>query len=515
MSFYNKDKNPFPFYKLEGDVWTNTKPLWFKNNCKGCCYMHRLPVGLAYFQLQIDAEVSGATDITVNVRKASDNTVVAGVALTKSVLQDADGLKYLIVTAQLSQSMLGDDYYISVASGYSKHYSEVFCVSQIKDHNITIEWSSTSGKVGNMVYLNNFKHSVNIDAVIVQREPEIEEETEEDGFGNEIPTLQILKQSYEMSFVVPNFIAQALAALPLHDKVNFINKAIGEETTELVEKHKYVTVKATPELDNCNSYVEITFTDETITKTACANEVIALNNPPMVSIVWNETSTTEPRLCEINDTCTQTLNSTVLDPDGNLDTLEWERSDDLQQTWTSLGAGTTKVVTENALGKYNYRLKATDTNGLSGYSNVLGYKLYDDTQPLTPVLEVLSSGLAALCASGTQGATNQFNITATANQLVKAKLLVTEYYGAGFVLQIKDRSDGSVVFTWTGGPLNSSVNANLNLEANGIGEFSIELCLNPCSGTTYTRATVLMTLLDTDNVTETDQDLIIEKYLTC
>lgn len=517
MSFYNKDKNPFPFYKLDGEVWSNTKPLWFRNNCKGCCYVHRVSSGTAYFQLQISSEVSGLASINVNVRKVLDNTVYSGIIITKTVLSDQDGSKYLSISAELGPSLVGDEFYISVETEFQKYYSEPFCVSQIKSNNIGIEWSSTSGKVGNLVYFNGFKNYINVDAVIVPLESNIEEETEEDGFGNETPTLQVLKQNYQLSFVVPNFIAQALSALPLHDKVSFINRALGESSTELVEGNKSISVKAVPELDNCFSYVEITYTDETIIKTACASEVYPLNTPPIADIAWNDTGTTENRTCDFNTSCSQVLKSTefTIDPDGNLDTLEWERSDDAGATWTSLGFGTTKTITETVIGKYSYRMKATDTYGLFSYSNILRYKLFNGNVGQTPVLELVSSGLSPLCSGGGEGASNLFNITASASQVVRSIVKVTDYFGSGFVLQIKERISGNVLLTWNGGGIGSSTNLNFSLDANGEGKYVVELCMNPCLGTIYTKAAVLITLLDTDNITETDQTLLTEKNISC
>ncbi|WP_179022059.1 hypothetical protein [Winogradskyella forsetii] len=521
MSFYNKDKNPFPFYKLEGEVWTNTKPLWFRTNCKSCCYKHRLGVGNAFFQLPISNEVTSAAQVSVNIRKVGDNTIVNGIAITKNVLVDSNGGKYVIINSDLQQSLVGDEYYISVDTTFNKYYSEPFCVSQLTDKYVSIEWSNSNTFVGALVYANNFKHVINVEAVIVPRESEIEEETEEDGFGNETPTLQILKQGYQLSFVVPNFIAQALAALPLHDMVNFINRTLGETSTELIESNKYVKVEVSPELDNCFSFVTIQYTDEIVTKTNCTNDVVFLNSPPITTIFWEDTGTNEDRVCQIDGTCEQTMMANVIDPDGNLETIEWQRSDDLGLNWVSFSfAGTTDIdtrtITETDLDSYQYRVKATDVNGMFGYSNILKYNLYDDL--ITPSLELEIASLTSNCSSQdaeSEGVTNIFDIAAGASQLVKAKLEVTEYFGSGFVFQLLDLGDSSVLSTWTGGPIGTNIVVDIPLDSEGSGQFATKLCLNSCSGTTYTRATVLMTLLDIDNITETNQTLITEKYIIC
>lgn len=295
MSFYNASKNPFPFYNLEGEIWTNTKPLWFKNQCKGnCCYLHKIATGLNYFQLQLDNQINSVSEVTVELRLVSDNTIVEGASISNAVFSDANSNRYLVITFNADNPLLSNEYYISVETPYGFYYSETFCISQISNKMITIEWSG-SGVVGSLIYPNNYKHSVNIEATISISESEIEEETEEDGFGNETPTLQILKQRHTVSFVVPNFLAQALSALKLHSAVNFVNRKMGETPVELTDNNLNINVTVTPEIDNCFSYVEITYDQNTVIKTGCDNEIMDLSIFNELKLGWLDTETTEDR----------------------------------------------------------------------------------------------------------------------------------------------------------------------------------------------------------------------------
>ena len=156
---------------------------------------------------------------------------------------------------------------------------------------------------------------------------------------------------------------------------------------------------------------------------------------------------------------------------------------------------------------------ATDVYGLQGISNVLVYKIYNAAVPQTPVLTELAT-LGAPCGQIT-GVAKYFNIEAASNQNVKIQLKVMEYFGAGFELKIIDTNTSDVLHTWTGGPVNTTTNVTVVLDAEGLGEYSLQLCLNDCVATAYTTAEILMTIFDTDGITLTDQTMSISKYHTC
>lgn len=371
MSFYNKTKNPFPFYPLQGEVWTNIKPLWHRTNCKGCCYAHKIGLGTYYFQLQLNNSINDADDVeAVNLRNVSDNEIVNDVDINFNVYLDSQSNKHLVISLLTDNDLVGSDYYLSVETVLGNYYSEVFCVVSSLAKLITIEWASSKSRVGSLIYPESFKHSINIEAVITPTESEIEEDTESDGFGNEIATLQVLKQGHTLSFVVPNFIAQALTALPLHDKVNFINRAIGEGTTELEKKNKYITVRSTPEEDNCNSLVEINYTDELIINAGCDEAIIDIESFA-VDLLWLDTLTSEDRECEAP--CS--IITIIILTEGQLENIafrERQYSTDGGETWITFEF---TIPQQSQLlpepGVYLQRVRVVHTSGFVFFSNIL------------------------------------------------------------------------------------------------------------------------------------------------
>ncbi|MGG5486252.1 hypothetical protein [Gaetbulibacter sp. PBL-D1] len=373
MSYYNTHKNPFPFYNLEGEIWTNTKPLWFKNNCAShCCYNHKIGLGTQFFQLIIDSQIVAVNQITVNLRRVSDNTIINDTIIDLLVYLDSTSTKHLLIALLVDASLMGDEYYISVETDFGNYYSEIFCVSTIDNKFVTIEWASTKGLVGKLLYDNTFKHSINVEAVIVPLEPELEEETEEDGQGNEYPTLQKLRQGHQLSFIVPNFIAQAISAIPLHDKVNFVNRYLGETPTELQEKNKYVTCVITPEQDGCYSFVEISYIEETIVSTACDSPIANIELFDL-NLFWTDTEGTEDRSCD-NIPCTLEATST-----GNIEVFTIvvrQISDDGGNTWQTIGYGLGDIEhTFYEPGIYSIRLFIVTQFGAQIISNILNYEV--------------------------------------------------------------------------------------------------------------------------------------------
>lgn len=272
----NADKNPIPFFQLEGEIWTNKKTKWFRNNsnCSHvCCYTNTYYPSLHWFQLQLENTINSLDDVTsIDVRKVSDNTTVAGLTINYNIIIDSSNRKYLLIDIDITSGLIGAEYYISVETILKKYYSETFCVATQNYKRVGISWAGNC-RVGNMVYSSDFKHKMNLDAIIVPLETEIEETTIENGFGEETPSLQKLKQPYMMSCVVPNFIAEALSAIQLHDKFNVFNFRNKDPYVEEFDSSiSNIKAKVVPEDNECLSFVEITFTKETIIKSNCCEE---------------------------------------------------------------------------------------------------------------------------------------------------------------------------------------------------------------------------------------------------
>src|SRR5690606_4016015 len=259
----NTDKNPLPFFELENSIWTNKKTKWFRNNANCshvCCFTNTYYPSRHWFQLQLESAFNSADYITgINVRKVSDNSIVSGLTIDFGIIIDSVNRKYILIDIDIDSSLISAEYYISVETLGLKYYSEVFCVATQNNSKVGISWGANC-RVGNMVYSGDFKQKINLDAVIVPLDSQIEETTIENGFGEESKSLQILKQPYMLSCIVPNFIAEALSAIPLHDKFNvfdfknkqpFVNEFDGDIQS--------VDVKVYPVENGCQSFVEITY----------------------------------------------------------------------------------------------------------------------------------------------------------------------------------------------------------------------------------------------------------------
>ena len=518
MSFYNPTKNPFPFYALEGEVWTNFKPLWFTNNCKFQYQKHPVFPGKRYFQLRVSDNLLAQADVTAaNLRRVSDNTIVAAdIARTLFVLQKPVR-KYVVLEIDIPDGYVEESFYVSVETNYGFYYSEPFCVKNPND-SLGIVWSNSKGRVGDLIYPSGFQNFINVEAEIIPLEPIIEEETLENGFGEEVPTSQILKQGFTFSFMAPNYLAMALSALRLHDKIQIINRQKYDYDEDFDDDIKDVQVKVTNEEDGCFSLVSISFIEETIISTSCNDELLAANSPPQADIVWADTETTEERVCNNQDAdpnlCKHTLLITefTFDPDDNLDTLEWQRSSFGGLTWTSLGmaggVGDTQLVSETAEGLYYYRLKAVDTQGAVGYSNQLKYRIFTNAAfsevYQTDQLECPDNGYAKI-----------YNIVGEIAQNIKMRTTVLSTYGHGFVAKIYDRVTGNVVISWAGGSAGTVREDIFTLDGAGVGRYRVELCLNACLNTEYTQASIELRLYTDGNAQLGDSKFTVNAFRSC
>lgn len=518
MSFYNATKNPFPFYPLEGEVWTNKKPLWFSNSCKFQYQKYPIFPGRRYFQLRVSDNLQAQADVNeVNLRKVSDNTIVAAeITRTLFVLQKPSR-KYVVLEVEIPTDYVDASFYISVETNYGFYYSEPFCVKEPND-SVGIVWSNSKGRIGDLLYPANFRHFINVEAEIIPLEPIIEEETIENGFGEEKPTSQILKQGFTFSFIAPNYLAQALSALRLHDQIQIINRQRYDFDEDFDEDITDVQVKVTNEEDGCFSLVNISYVEETIISTACSDEILAANSPPQADIVWADTQTTEERVCNNQNgdpnACSQTLLVTEMtfDPDDNLDTLEWQRSAFGGLTWSNLGmasgVGDTLLVPETNEGTFYYRLKAVDTFGAIGYSNKLIHKVFTNVA----FAEVYQTNDIEC---GDYGYAKVFDIVGDVSQNVKIKTQVLSTYGHGFTLTIYDRLTGNSVLSWSGGAAGTSREDIFTLDGAGAGRYRVELCLRACLNIEYTQASVELRLFKDDNANLGDSKFTVNAFRSC
>lgn len=327
MSYYNITKNPIPFYELQGTVWTNTKPLWHMNNCSGSFQGLQLRTGIRYFQIPVGQTITSIIQVTqINLRTVSDNNVVA-LNFFRKMLIDGNGDHYVLLWAEFGQDQLNGQYYISVETEDLYYYSETFCIVNAIDDQLILNWKSTCGKVGSLVYDSQFQNSIAIDAVVVPLEPEIEETISENGFGDNTPTLQVLRQGYSFSMVIPNFLAQAVSAIQLHNNFSVGINGIDSELEIFSNDFKTFVANLTPENDGCHSFCEVTFVRETIVKSACCDEVLAIAEFTPFT-VWNDTQNDDDRTCQYSDegSCNQiiTLTQSIQDAVSYIAQIKYE-----------------------------------------------------------------------------------------------------------------------------------------------------------------------------------------------
>lgn len=520
----NKDKNPIPFFALEGVIWTNLKPEWARNsaNCIGYHYKNILFPDTYYFQLKISSSITSLSQITsVDLRNVSDNAIVAHTFQTR-IYSDEDGEKYLLIETELDSGLIDGQYYIGVITELGNYYSETFCIKNIIYTRVGLVWASTN-RVGAMMYADGFKHKLTFDAKIVPLPTEIQEDTLEDGFGNETPTLQRLIQPYVFSCVVPNYIAEAISALPLHDQFKVINYWTGESgTEEFDEDITDMEVTVTPEEDSCFSLLQVQYSVQTVIKTSCRDaidEVVPFNSAPFAYIIWDDTQTSEDRTCSVDLTCDETiLIEQLYDFEGNLDYSEWEYSTDGGDNWISAGVavGDTKTFTEVAAAIYWYRLKAVDTAGAIGYSNILVYSLFD----LSGSAYIVDQGTETNdCGLGTpthieRGGRRKFDIIGNNSQTVKVRRKVLYNISYSFIFTIVERNTETVLYTFNGNSSNSAVgtfdDTTLDLDGTGLGEFYIQICLSPDPNNFLGAKTEMAIILfENDNVTLSDQQVSV------
>lgn len=127
------------------------------------------------------------------------------------------GFDYIFYYAAIIQGMNlpCGKYYLQVGA----FFSEVFTVVDVSSM-LVLEWQNSVNIGADLIYQNGFFQRVYLDAIIADPTYKVDQEGEEDGFDNFIPTFT--KVSKQLSFqtdLLPEFLVDALALLPLHDNV--------------------------------------------------------------------------------------------------------------------------------------------------------------------------------------------------------------------------------------------------------------------------------------------------------
>jgi len=124
--------------------------------------------------------------------------------------------------------MTSGHYYLGITTdGSDAYYSEDFYVQSIIGKQI-ISWSNTKDLADIYYSASDYVYGNNLifDGVVAKPDYPIEEEGTEDGEGNFLPTFQRSYKQYKMWFYAPEWVADAVRLIPLHDSVT-INTSYG------------------------------------------------------------------------------------------------------------------------------------------------------------------------------------------------------------------------------------------------------------------------------------------------
>lgn len=168
------------------------------------------------------------------IRKPADGQLIDCV----KVLDLSGGLVHLVQPEDLNYRMYSDGimdfifYYAGIVQGMGlpcgKYYlqigeffSEVFTVADVSNM-LMVEWQNKNNIGSSLIYQNGFFQRLYLDTAILEPKYKVDQEGEEDGFEVFHPTFtKLSKQLAIQTELIPEFLVDALAALPLHDQVTF------------------------------------------------------------------------------------------------------------------------------------------------------------------------------------------------------------------------------------------------------------------------------------------------------
>ncbi|MDM1396059.1 fibronectin type III domain-containing protein [Myroides odoratimimus] len=200
---HNFAKTPIRFHKSK-ESWPKTNTL--KYNTDKIYLQVEVPAG----NLQFDIKVYDNKNVIIDSLQTSHQVVSHNekLFLVIELLNEAfyKGLCYVEVKGS-------DDFYL---------VSDPFCFISKYDHQNKIVYSS-KGSAGDLVYIKGSFNEVNIpaDVVILLGESNMEQETVEDGYGEEKAIQKKLIQKYTFSCFMPNHIAEAMSIIPMHESIVF------------------------------------------------------------------------------------------------------------------------------------------------------------------------------------------------------------------------------------------------------------------------------------------------------
>lgn len=143
--------------------------------------------------------------------------------------------------------------------------------NNIMPNYIKLTWKNTCDLGGVFYSSSGFINEMFIDVDIIKPEYNNEEIGQENGNGVFIKTSQKLKKRYKFELIAPEYVADALAFMALHDTIRlmFVN---GLYSTEI--RNVKVSVNWEDFLNDCMATIEVSFEqDDQVLKTACCDNL--------------------------------------------------------------------------------------------------------------------------------------------------------------------------------------------------------------------------------------------------
>ena len=237
---------------------------------------------LPHFQVKVLYETAYANIAIVDASTGIRTNIVPHTIGSDWMIVDYDVLQYsqFIYNGciNLVNDLIPGTFYIELVtskfsnfSTYEIFYSEIFTVGDISDKFI-LQWSGTND-IGGIDYTITppYNNSLIFDATLAKPEYVLEEEAVEDGDGSQMLTWQRSVKEFKMWFYAPEYIADALALVGLHDFVTLTTHyMMPNQETGLI--YDFTMVSEWMESKGL-SKITCTFRDAPIIKTNCANNL--------------------------------------------------------------------------------------------------------------------------------------------------------------------------------------------------------------------------------------------------
>jgi hypothetical protein len=270
-------RTPFPWY-------TDAK-LRFRNkkSCSGQLSYKLITPNTSFlpFLIKLDGIIKGI--MSLRVYNSGTGALIQDVpeVLNNSIFQrfssgeeDCTYIQYNGTTGLFDLSCgfyVAELQYVDAFDAVRKVYSEEFYCPPVFDEDdyVTLKWKHSCDTLG-ILYQKGYENIMYLEGDIEKSEPTIDEEGIEDGLGNFYPTRQKFVENLRIDEIAPEFVADALALVQMHNTVNMNLR--GLESGEIVNVRSKVAWE-----NACLANIEMKFqqvVQDYSSTSCCQNKVI-------------------------------------------------------------------------------------------------------------------------------------------------------------------------------------------------------------------------------------------------